>query len=149
MAEFNGQLANASKLSKQEKKRIREEALSKIDSFTTLVTSVEAGAFHECASTIGSAATTDWKKGDYDERFAKGKRMAEDLRIMANWFKILHYDVMAGNYTDKNPTKEAALNHLDQTRLELFRKFWHFYDEITTRLHPSTLYGPLRPFKAL
>ena len=131
-------MAHAPRSANPNRKRQLEEALSKIQSFNALVTSVDAGAFHECASSIGSVATTDYKKEGHDDRVAEGKLMAENARTMANWFQLLYDDVKAGNYPAEYPTRDEALYHVDESRMELFKKFWHFYTEITTRLHPTT-----------
>ena len=63
------------RLSKAERKKHLEEALSKIDDFPALLSAVDAGAFADYASTIGSVFTTDYRK-EHDERTAEGKQLS-------------------------------------------------------------------------
>ena len=59
--------------------------LRKVPDFNALVTSIDASAFNDLASVIGSQMTVDFCT-EHDERLAEGKLMAFNARIMARWF---------------------------------------------------------------
>lgn len=108
MAQVGSRRANVNR------KKQLEEALSKIQDINSLVKSVDAGAFANCASSIGSFMTTDYRT-EHDDRVAEGKLMVEHTRVMANWFQLLYNDVISGNYPLEHPSKDQALYHVDES----------------------------------
>ena len=107
---------------KQLKRQKRAEDLGKYDNLTALITAVDAGVFNEVASTIGSAATTDFRS-DNDERTEEARALISAARVMAEWFKILYDDIAAGSFPADYPFEEAAWHHVDETRMKIFDKY--------------------------
>ena len=66
---------------KQKREQDYVAALTKVTDLTTLLTNVDAGAYDDLASNVGSVATTDFKTA-HDERLAEGKLLTKNSRIM-------------------------------------------------------------------
>ena len=121
---------------KQSKRQKRAEDLEKYDNLTALVTAVDAGIFNDVASTIGSAATTDFRSED-DERAEEAKTLISAARVMAEWFQIMYDSVSSGSYPADYPFEEAAWHHVDETRMKIFNKYWTLHRDITERIFPT------------
>ena len=113
-------------------------ALRKVPDFNSLIISVDTGAFNELASVIGSQETTNYRT-EHDERLAEGKLMAFNAGIMAKWFATLFDDTVAAFKLDdidaENADRDAAYHTVDEARVELFKKLWMLYEEVTTKIH--------------
>ena len=123
-------------MNKQSKRQKRAEDLGKYDNLTALITAVDAGAFNDVASTIGSAATTDFRS-DNDERTEEAKALISAARVMAEWFQIMYDSVSTGSYPADYPFEEAAWHHVDETRMKIFDKYWILHRDITERIFPT------------
>ena len=115
-------------------------ALRKVPDFNSLVISINTGAFNAFASVIGSQMTTDFRT-EHDKRLAEGKLMAFKAWIMAKWFATVHDDTVAAwhkdDVNDDNPDRDAAYHTVDEARMELFKKLWMLFEEVTTKIHPT------------
>ena len=121
---------------KQKREQDYVAALTKVTDLTTLLTNVDAGAYDDLASNVGSVATTDFRTA-HDDRLSEGKLLTKNSRIMCKWFQLLFDDVVAGNFPPGIEGKDAAYHHVDESRVEVFRKLWQMYDEVTKNLYPS------------
>ena len=74
MSEMEGNLSPRQRRQQRELKYV--EALTKVKDLQSLLVSVDAGAFTELASTIGSCATTDFKT-EHDEKNRRRKTHGE------------------------------------------------------------------------
>ena len=134
---------------KQQRKSEYVSALRKVPDFNSLVISVDTGAFNELASVIGSQETTDYRT-EHDEKLAEGKNMAFNARIMTKWFATLFDDTVASFKTDdvdvENADRDEAYHTVDEARVELFKKLWMLYEEVTTKIHHTdSKDDPIRP----
>ena len=132
---------------KQLKRQTRAEGLMKIENLAALITAVDAGAFAEVASTIGSVATTDFRS-ENDEKTTESKALISAARVMAEWFQLTHDKVANGSYPADSPFEEAAWQHVDESRSHVFEKFWFLHDEITQRIFPTDSKADKRGRKA-
>ena len=115
-------------------------ALRKVPDFNSLVTCIDAGAFNDLASVIRSQMTVDFRT-EHDERLAEGKLMAFNARIMARWFATIHDDTIAkwknDDHNVDNPDRDADYHTVDEARMELFKKLWMLFEEVTMKIHST------------
>ena len=127
---------NAKDAKKQLRDQKRADDLAKIDNLTALITAVDAGVFIETASTVGSVATTDFRS-DNDEKTQEARLLVSNVREMAEWFAIIYDGIASGSYPADYPHEQSAWQYADDTRVQLYDKFWFLHREITERIYPG------------